>query len=118
MRKELEDLDRLRETLYYPIASPQFNVSHSTEPGDPTAKAFHSIEHMDERISEVRARLADAVSEILEWLYSEEIDSELRRIIICHYLEGMDWYKTTTHVLGYYGTDSARMRVYRYFDKV
>ena len=116
IRKEIDDLERLRETLYFPISSPTFSEFHGTSPSDPTARAFDSLQRLDEQIDKSVAKLREEVCAVNEWLDTIE-DSELRRIIICHYLTGMTWEQTTRHVLGYYGTDSARMRVYRYFGK-
>ena len=66
----------------------------------------------------IQSELADEIEEILEWLYQDDKSIELQRIIVCHYLNGMSWEATTRHVLGYYGTESAKNYVYRYFDKV
>ena len=118
LQKEIAELAELRESLYYPISSPKLsNDSHGTTPGDPTARAFRALQSVDEKIASLQMKLAQEVSEILDWLYVDVESSELRNIMICHYLEGMSWYQTTRHVLGYDGTDSARMRVYRYFGK-
>lgn len=116
LQKEIENLGTLRESLYYPIRSPHMgDGTHSTTPGDPTARAVNAIMQADEKINALQNKLAAEISEILDWIYTDVQSSELRSIIICHYLEGMTWEQTTRHVLGYYGTDSARMRVYRFF---
>lgn len=118
IQKEVEDLGALRNYLYYPVGSPRTdNDSHSLTPGDPTARAVNALLEVDDKITAYQNKLAQEVSDILDWLYKDVRSSELRSIIICHYLEGMTWEQTTRHVLGYYGTDSARMRVYRFFGK-
>ena len=118
LQREIEILADLRDSLYYPVRSPRISGEpHGTTPGDPTVNAVHAIEDVNRKIYELQNRLAEEVSEVLDWIYNELEQSELRSIIICHYLQGMTWEQTTRHVLGYYGTDSARMRVYRYFGR-
>lgn len=118
LQKEIEDLGTLRNYLYYPIGSPRSGEgTHSTTPSDPTARAVNAIYEVDEKIAAIQNKLAREISEILDWIYTEIQSSELRSIIICHYLECMTWEQTTRHVLGYYGSDSARMRVYRFFGR-
>ena len=116
LQREIEDLGSLRECLYYPVGSPRMsNGTHSSTPSNPTERAVNALLEVDEKIFAIQNRLAKEVSEILDWLYNEVESSEMRSILICHYLEGMTWEQTTRHVLGYFGTDSARMRVYRFF---
>jgi hypothetical protein len=117
LQKEIENLSALRETLYHTVRSPKLTSEggHSTTAGNPTEKAVHRIIEVDEKITAAQNKLAAEISDILDWLYKEVTSSELRSIIICHYLEGMTWKQTTRHVLGGYDTDSARIRVYRYF---
>lgn len=119
IQKEIDDLEQLKHYLYYPVGSPNLSQTwHGSEPGDPTRRAVNAIAETEDKICELQNRLAKEVSDILDWLYNEVEQSELRQILICHYLEGMPWEQTTRHVLGYVGTDSARMRVYRFFGKV
>ena len=123
LQNEIDELEQMKLRWYRPVHSPNMDgMPHSTTPGDPTAQAVHRIDMINDKITGIQQQLADIVEEILNWLYtdlSDEVleESELRRIIICHYIDGMSWETTTRHVLGYYGTDSARMRVYRYFNK-
>lgn len=118
LQKEIEDLSALRETLYHPIRSPKLTSEggHGTTPGNPTERAVSRIMEVDEKINAIQNKLAAEISEILDWLYNDLQSSELRSIIICHYLEGMTWKQTTRHVLGGYDTESARIRVHRYFN--
>lgn len=123
LQNEIDELEQMKLRWYRPVHSPNMDgMPHSTTPGDPTAQAVHRIDMINDKITGIQQQLADIVEEILNWLYTDLSDdsleqSELRRIIICHYIDGMSWETTTRHVLGYYGTDSARMRVYRYFNK-
>lgn len=123
LQNEIDELEQMKLRWYRPVHSPNMDgMPHSTTPGDPTAQAMHRIDMINDKITGIQQQLADIVEEILNWLYTDLSDdsleqSELRRIIICHYIDGMSWETTTRHVLGYYGTDSARMRVYRYFNK-
>ena len=115
LRKEIEDLENLRETFYFPVRSPASgSESHSTTPGDPTARAFHDLERIDLRIAVKIEQLRKEVESAMDFLDTVE-GSDVRRCIICHYLQGMTWKQTTRHVLGYYGSDTAKKRVYRYF---
>ena len=121
LQNEIDELEQMKLRWYRPVHSPNMDgMPHSTTPGDPTAQAFFKIEMINEKITVIQQQLADIVEEILDWLYTDLSDeileqSELRRIIICHYIDGMSWETTTRHVLGYYGSDTAKKRVYRYF---
>jgi predicted transcriptional regulator len=120
LQNEIDDLERMKLHWYRPVKSPTSNGTHSTTPSDPTAQAFAAIERINDKIAEIQIQLAEEINEVMTWLYEEQADpkeSELRRIIICHYIDGMSWETTTRHVLGYYGTESARQRVYRYFNE-
>lgn len=115
LRKEIEDLERLRETFYFPVRSPASgSESHGTTPGDPTARALHDLERIDCRIANKIGQLREEVELVMDYLDTVE-DSDVRRCIICHYMHGMTWEQTTRHVLGYYGSDTAKKRVYRHF---
>lgn len=119
LQNAIDDLEQTKLQWYRPVRSPNLNgMPHSTTPSDPTASAVAKIQKIDDKITQIQGELADEVEEILDWLYADPPDeksAELQRIIICHYLNGMSWEATTRHVLGYYGTESARQRVYRYF---
>lgn len=115
----IDDLEQMKLQWYRPVHSPVLNgMPHSTTPSDPTAHALTKIEEANNKIAMIQNELADELSEILDWLYEPDKSEEFQRIIICHYLNRMSWEATTRHVLGYYGTESARNYVYRYFDKV
>ena len=121
LQNEIDELEQMKLRWYRPVHSPNMDgMPHSTTPGDPTAQAVHRIDMINDKITGIQQQLADIVEEILNWLYTDLSDeileqSELRRIIICHYIDGMSWETTTRHVLGYYGSDTAKKRVYRYF---
>ena len=121
LQNEIDELEQMKLRWYRPVHSPNMDgMPHGTTPGDPTAQSFFRIEMINEKITVIQQQLADIVEEILDWMYTDLSDdsleqSELRRIIICHYIDGMSWETTTRHVLGYYGSDTAKKRVYRYF---
>lgn len=121
IQNEIDDLEQMKLQWYRPVRSPALTgMPHSSTPSDPTASAVARIQQIDDKIALLQCELANEVDEILDWLYAEppnEKASELRRIIICHYIDGMSWETTTRHVLGYYGTESAKQRVYRYFSE-
>ena len=118
-QNHIDDLEQMKLQWYRPVRSPALNgMPHGTTPSDPTATAFAKIEQINNEIAMIQSELADEIEEILEWLYQDDKSIELQRIIVCHYLNGMSWEATTRHVLGYYGTESAKNYVYRYFDKV
>lgn len=118
-QNHIDDLEQMKLQWYRPVRSPVLSgMPHGTTPSDPTASAVAKIERINDKIAMIQSELADEIEEILEWLYEDDKSVELQRIIVCHYLNGMSWEATTRHVLGYYGTESARNYVYRYFDKV
>ena len=116
----IDDLEQMKLNWYRPVHSPVLNgMPHSSTPSDPTASAFAKIERINDQIAMIQSELADELEEILNWLYDgTDKSEEFQRIVICHYLNRMSWEATTRHVLGYYGTESAKNYVYRYFDKV
>lgn len=120
IQQEIDDLEQMKFHWYRPIKSPISNGTHSTTPSDPTVQAVAAIERINEQIGRIQMQLAEEIQEILDWLYempNDQKEVELRRIIICHYIDGMSWETTTRHVLGYHGTESAKQRVYRYFNE-
>lgn len=118
-QNNIDDLEQMKLQWYRPVRSPVISgMPHSSAPSDPTAAAVAKIERINDIIAAIQSELADEIEEILDWLYQDDKSVELQRIIVCHYLNGMSWEATTRHVLGYYGTESARNYVYRYFDKV
>ncbi len=117
IQREIDELEQLKKYLYYPVGSPNLtSEGFGSTPGDPTVRAVNAIREVEEQICDIQNRLAKEVSEILDWIYNDVHQSELRQIFICHYLQGMSWEQTTMHVLGYVGSDTAKKRVYRYFD--
>lgn len=114
IQKEIEEIKREINTLYYPISSPRSSESHSTSPGDPTASAVHRIMRLEERMADKTQALADELEAIEEWLDTLQ-DHELRAIIRAHYLLGDSWARCTQRILNYEFSDSAKHRVYRFF---
>lgn len=120
LQNEIDDLERMKMHWYRPIKSPVSNGTHSTTPSDPTTQAFNAIQRINAKIETIQGQLSTEIEAVLNWLYEEppnQKEVDLRRIIICHYIDGMSWEATTRHVLGYYGTESARQRVYRFFNE-
>lgn len=116
IQKELVEIQREIDTLYFPISSPNGRTEqgHSSTPSDPTASAVYKIQKLEERTEKARARLAQELDEIEAWIETLE-DHELRAIIRAHYLLGDSWKRCTQRILNYEYTDSAKFRVYRYF---
>lgn len=114
IRKEVEEMQREIDMLYYPIRSPRSSESHSATPSDPTASAVAKIMRKEAELEELRQTLADELVAIEDWVASLE-DHELRAIIRCHYLMGDSWARCTQKILNYEFSDSAKHRVYRFF---
>ena len=114
IQKEMDEIKREIDTLYFPVSSPRSSESHSTSPGDPTASAVHRIMRLEERLTVLTERLADELEEIEEWLETLN-DHELRAIIRAHYLLGDSWARCTQRILNYEFSDTAKDRVYRFF---
>ncbi len=114
IQKEMDEIKREIDTLYFPVASPRSSESHSTSPGDPTASAVHRIMRLEDRLTVLTAQLADELEEIEDWLETLN-DHELRAIIRAHYLLGDSWARCTQRILNYEFSDTAKDRVYRFF---
>lgn len=114
IQKEMDEIKREIDTLYFPISSPRPSDSHSTSPGDPTASAVHRIMRLEDRLTVLTAQLADELEEIEDWLETLN-DHELRAIIRAHYLLGDSWARCTQRILNYEYSDTAKDRVYRFF---
>ena len=114
IQKEIEEMQREIDSLYFPITSPRMSETHGTTPGDPTVSALFKIQRLQDRVARKRAELADELEVIEDWIESLE-DHELRAIIRAHYLNGDPWQRCTQRILNYEFTDSAKFRVYRYF---
>jgi len=115
-QKELDEIQREIDLLYFPISSPNGRTSESfgTTPGDPTASAVDRILKLEQRVIERRDALAAELEEIEQWL-QDLPDRELCAIIRAHYLLGDSWARCTQRILTYENSDTAKMRVYRYF---
>ena len=114
IQKEMEQIQREIDLLYYPIRSPRSGEGHSQTPSDPTAAAVAKIMSLEGKLAQTREELAQQLEEIEEWLDSLE-DHELRAIIRAHYLLGDSWARCTQRILNYEFSDSAKHRVYRFF---
>lgn len=116
IQKEITELQREIDLLYYPISSPngRSNTGGSTTPGDPTAQAVSKILVKQKRIIRLTEELADELTAIEDWLETLD-DHELRAIIRAHYLLGDSWTRCTQRILNYEYSDTAKKRVYRYF---
>lgn len=114
IQREIEEIDREISLLYYPIASPRSSETHGTTPGDPTARAVSIIMKKQEEIEVLRARLAQELQDIEDWIDTLD-DHELRAIIRAHYLLGDSWARCSQRILNYSFSEAAKFRVYRYF---
>lgn len=114
IQREMEQIQREIDLLYYPVRSPRSGEGRSQTPSDPTAAAVAKIMRLEERLCRLREELADQLEEIEQWLESLD-DHELRAIIRAHYLLGDSWARCTQRVMSYEFSDSAKHRVYRFF---
>lgn len=106
------------ESLYYPVSSPPLTSSggHSSQPGDPTVRAFHQIEQDRERLTRKHAELSRQKARIDEWLDSLD-DQHIGAIIRYRFIIGLSWRMTCSRIYGYPDADICRMEVRRYFGK-
>ena len=115
IQKEVIELQREIDTLYFPISSPNGHQSMgSSMPGNPTERAVNRIIQLQEKAEQLTATLAEELEAIESWLDELE-DHELRAIIRAHYLLGDSWSRCTQRILNYEFSDTAKKRVYRYF---
>ena len=115
IQKEVIELQREIDTLYFPISSPNGHTSiGSSMPGNPTERAVNRIIQLQEKAEALTQQLAEELEAIESWL-DELDDHELRAIIRAHYLLGDTWKRCTQRILNYEYSESAKYRVYRYF---
>ena len=117
VQKEIDEIQREIDTLYYPITSPNGRESLGSRPmspSDPTAAAVATIMKQEQRLVVLKEQLAEELTAIEVWL-QELDDHELRAIIRAHYLLGDSWKRCTQRILNYDFSDTAKKRVYRYF---
>lgn len=115
IQKEVIELQREIDTLYFPISSPNGKQGlGSSTPGDPTAQAVSRILKLQDRAEQLTVTLSQELEAIEAWL-DELDDHELRAIIRAHYLLGDTWKRCTQRILNYEYSESAKYRVYRYF---
>jgi hypothetical protein len=118
IQKEVEEIQREIDLLYFPITSPNGRTGegYSSTPGDPTASAVKQIMRQESKLERHRQHLAEELEAIETWLETLP-DRELCAIIRAHYLLGDSWARCTQRILTYENSDTAKMRVYRYFKK-
>ena len=105
LEKEICNLKRIKDSLYYNIHSPVSNESHSSTPGDPTAQAVKQIERYEAMISEKEEEQRKLSIRIITWTWT--IDSlDIRAIVNWHYLQGLSWKKTARNMYGYNSSDT------------
>jgi hypothetical protein len=115
IQKEVIEIQREIDTLYFPISSPNGHQSMgSSMPGNPTERAVNRIIQLQEKAEALTQQLAQELEDIETWLDELE-DHELRAIIRAHYLLGDSWSRCTQRILNYEFSDTAKKRVYRYF---
>ena len=115
IQKEVIELQREIDTLYFPISSPNGHTSMgSSMPGNPTERAVNRIIQLQEKAEALTQQLAQELEDIEAWLDGLD-DHELRAIIRAHYLLGDSWSRCTQRILNYEFSDTAKKRVYRYF---
>ena len=115
IQKEVIELQREIDTLYFPISSPNGHQSMgSSMPGNPTEQAVNRIIQLQEKAEQLTVTLSQELEDIETWL-DELDDHELRAIIRAHYLLGDSWSRCTQRILNYEFSDTAKKRVYRYF---
>ncbi len=119
LRKEIDELINLREAQYYPVHSLTFTGTYSSERSSPTERAFNRLQALDKKIAVKVDEMTDMMNEILDWMYGPENDipPEIRRIVICHYFNGMTWTETSRRVLNSNKEGTARHRLYRYINQ-
>ena len=118
IQKEVIEVQREIDTLYFPISSPNGHTSMgSSMPGNPTERAVSRILALQDKAEALTAQLADELEAIEAWLLTVE-NHELRAIIRAHYLLGDSWARCTQRILSYEYSDTAKMRVYRYFNRI
>jgi len=115
LMREIAALQLQIKTLYRPIKSPTSSESHSTTPGDPTARAADRIMELKRKVSEEADELADQAKEIEDWLHTIK-DHEITAIIRNHYMNGMTWAEVDEAMYGQ-GDGSLSRRKFKKFMK-
>jgi hypothetical protein len=112
-QQEIRSIEDEIRYCYLPVASPSGNTSggHSTQPGDPTARAIAKVEKLKIR----RNKLQDQNDAVDLWM-SRQRRSYISTICRYHYIIGMTWEKTCFRIYGTYSANTVRQAVYRYFN--
>lgn len=119
LRANIDSINELLETLYFPYSSPGAVKEGGQNPNrgsDPTVQAFHRIEKKREELDRVQAEYSLKVAEIEDWLRTVD-DLEVVAIIRYHYILRKSWKDTSKKVYGYASRETARMRINRFFSK-
>lgn len=114
LKREIESLERLRDSLYFDVHSPSLSASYGTTPGNPTENTVRKIAHYDDLIDEKIVDLREMVVEIEEWLNTVS-NPDIRAITRWHYLIGLTWKETARKMYSYENSDACRKQFYRYF---
>jgi hypothetical protein len=119
IQKEVDEIQRELDLLYFPITSPNGRAGegYNSTPGDPTASAVQRIMRLEGKLIRRRDRLANELEAIENWLETLP-DHELCAIIRAHYLLGDSWERCTQRILSYDNSDTAKLRVYRFFGRI
>jgi hypothetical protein len=73
IQKEVVELQREIDTLYFPISSPNGHAGMgSSTPGDPTSQAVSRILKLQDRAEQLTNQLAEELEAIESWL--DELD--------------------------------------------
>lgn len=115
LQKNIDEIMKELDALYYPITSPRLINVSGTLPGDPTARAVEKILRLRELLQERTQIIAKELDAIETWIETLD-DPELAAIIRAHYLLGDSWERCTQRILNRSFSEAAKYRVYRYFE--
>lgn len=115
MQSEKKQIEDQIDALYRSISSPRLGESlGSTELGNPTERTAFRIIEEKERLEQLSIELWQMTKEIEDWLLSLD-DHEIRAVVRAHYINGKTWRQTAKEVMGYFDSDAAKKKIYRYF---
>lgn len=118
LSKEISAVDQRIAYLRNTYKSPAFEkIGQSPpSPGDPTAQAAYDVCDLEQEYNEKRKELADKEKRINAWLDTIH-DPEIRLIIRCYYINGMNWNETSREVYRKNSYYNARKTLMRWFGK-